>query len=471
MIKLELVESLWFKKMVQSLEERLEYLERRISELEAENKALRSENEKLKLENAELKERLGLTSKNSSIPSSKELYKSKKPEKKSSGRKRGGQDGHKGHFRKTMEADQIVNIEIENTICQCGGELCMHGKAHTHQTIDIPAIKPYVTDYQLTRYRCNKCGKKKKAALPAGVSKDTFGDNISVVISALTAFYKNSRRDVQNILRNIFNVDISLGSISNREGKVSEKCKEAYEDLESTINNSNVVHIDETSHSNSGKRGWCWLFASEDATLIKLEQSRGKKVLKASPFGENDSIYITDRYAAYNYFDEEMRQVCWAHLRRDFARFTGSSYPEVREYGIYLEQMTLELFALRNALFAEQIDILYFKRRACKLRRRAWYYLNQIAYLPQAQSASRKAKTIMKAEDMMWRFLYDPYSIPLTNNHAEQQIRHYVVYRKNSYFTQSERGNCFLERLMSLFLTWKKTDQNPFLQLSNLVTA
>ena len=45
-----------------------------------------------------------------------------------------------------------------------------------------------------------------------------------------------------------------------------------------------------------------------------------------------------------------MRQVCWAHLRRDFARFAGSAYPEVKRYGIYLEQVSLELFALRDAL-------------------------------------------------------------------------------------------------------------------------
>ena len=91
--------------------------------------------------------------------------------------------------------------------------------------------------------------------------------------------------------------------------------------------------------------------------------------------------------------------------------------------------------------------------------------------LPNAESAVRKAETVIKSEDMMWRFLYDPYNIPLTNNHAEQQIRHYVIYRKTSFFTQSDRGNRFLERLMSLFLTWRKRGQNPFSELSQLIAA
>lgn len=88
-----------------------------------------------------------------------------------------------------------------------------------------------------------------------------------------------------------------------------------------------------------------------------------------------------------------------------------------------------------------------------------------------AESVVRKAEPVIKSEDMMWRFLYDPYNIPLTNNHAGQQIRYYVIYRKTSFFTQSDRGNRFLEKLMSLFLTWRKRGQNPFSELSQLIAA
>jgi hypothetical protein len=70
----------------------------------------------------------------------------------------------------------------------------------------------------------------------------------------------------------------------------------------------------------------------------------------------------------------------------------------------------------------------------------------------------------------MWKFLDDPESIPPTNNHAKRQIRHYVVYRKNSYFTQSERGNTFLEQIISLYLTWKQKELNPFHSLLFIVS-
>lgn len=112
-----------------------------------------------------------------------------------------------------------------------------------------------------------------------------------------------------------------------------------------------------------------------------------------------------------------------------------------------------------------------FLRRARKLRKRTWYYLTKIAQLIDATGATSIAKNIMKSENMMWKFLENPNKIPLTNNHAEQQIRHYVTYRKNSYFTQSERGNRFLERIISLYLTWNQKNQNPIKNLHNLLIS
>ncbi|WP_243018580.1 IS66 family transposase, partial [Candidatus Cardinium hertigii] len=72
-------------------------------------------------------------------------------------------------------------------------------------------------------------------------------------------------------------------------------------------------------------------------------------------------------------------------------------------------------------------------------------------------------------ERKLWKFEQDSDNIPLTNNLAERQIRHYVVYRKNSYFTQSERDNRFLERIISLYLTWKQQKLNPYTQLQILI--
>lgn len=216
------------------------------------------------------------------------------------------------------------------------------------------------------------------------------------------------------------------------------------------------MHINETSHCNKSILGWCWMFTSNTASLVKLTGSRGMKVLQNSKFCNRNKLVVTDRYAAYNYFTDENRRICWAHLSRDFERLAHSWNTEVKVLGCYLRDVAAELFALKKALLKSEIDILRFTRRARRLRKRTRYYLREIFCLPEAIRASRAAKNILKCERMMWKFLDDPESIPLTNNHAERQIRHYVVYRKNSYFTQSERENTFLEQIISLYLTWKQ---------------
>lgn len=432
---------------------------------------LKTENEQLTAENIKLKERLGINSKNSSIPTSKEIYKIKKENPKKSLRKQGGQVGHKGYMRDAMIANEVTEVNLNSSQCDCGGILSIVNQVHIHQKIDIPEIKPYVTEYHMQKGRCKRCGKRKKASLPLGVTTDLFGPRIKTVIGALTGFYKNSKREVANILRDMFNVDISLGSISNSEYRIANKCAESYEDIELALSYSKMLHIDETSHYNKDKLGWCWMFSNALMSLVKLTDSRGKKVLQNSVFGQDGHIVISDRYCVYNYFDAENRQVCWSHLAREFERFAHSSYVEVKYLGKSLRDIANELFVLKKALHQEQINMLRFLRRTKKLRRRMWYYLKTMSNKPELLQAARMAKNIMKSENMMWKFLDDPNNIPLTNNHAEQQIRHYVTYRKNSYFTQSVRGNEFLERIISLYLTWKKQGQNPVHNLQNLLIA
>ncbi|WP_253301901.1 IS66 family transposase [Wolbachia endosymbiont of Psylliodes chrysocephala] len=454
--------------LCKNLERKIEKLEAKIERLERENEGLKAENEALKIENAELKERLGLNSKNSSLPSSKELYKMKK-EKPKSERKIGGQVGHKGNYRAKMEADEVIKIEMSST-CECGGKIAICEKPYIHQKVDLPEIKAYVIEYQMEHGRCRKCGKRKNSKLPEGVTSDTFGPKVKSIIAAFSGFYKNSKREVASIINDVFNLNISIGSISNSEHRVASRCKEMYEKIEQEVRGGKILHIDETSHYNKGKLGWCWMFASNTASFVKLTESRGMKVLKDSVCCNRNSLVITDRYAAYNYFADEKRQICWAHLARDFERLAHSWNIEVKVLGCYVRNVAVELFALKKALLKNEIDVLRFARRARKLRKRTRCYLKEISRLPEAIGASRVAKNILKSERMMWNFLNDPENIPLTNNHAEQQIRHYVLYRKNSYFTQSQRGNTFLERIISLYLTWKQKELNPFQNLLSILS-
>lgn len=154
-----------------------------------------------------------------------------------------------------------------------------------------------MTEYRLQKGRCKVCNRRISASLPKGVTRDLLGPNAKAVISSFTGFFINSKREVQQILSNIFNLNVSLGLISNTEHRVSKKCVSEYEKIKEELQESEYLHIDETGHRNQGKRGWSWVMTNKALTLLKVTESRGKKVLKEL-LPEYNGIVVSDRYAA-----------------------------------------------------------------------------------------------------------------------------------------------------------------------------
>jgi transposase len=183
------------KTLVSHLQERIIQLEQVVIDLEAANKRLVEKNQ-------QLEEKLGLNSTNSSLPPSRDLYKQKQANRTPSLRNAGGQPGHQAHQYQLMQADEVINLVP--TKCKCGGEIKTCNHYTREQKIEIPPIKPYVTEYVRWHGRCRKCGKKVKAPLPQGVSKDMLGPHAKAIIGSLNGHYHNSRREVQEILEEVF---------------------------------------------------------------------------------------------------------------------------------------------------------------------------------------------------------------------------------------------------------------------------
>jgi transposase len=324
-----------------------------------------------------------------------------------------------------------------------------------------------VTEYRLHEGYCSICRKKKTASLPEGVRADLLGDHAKTIVSALSGFFHNSKRDVQQILQDIFHLPISLGLVSMSEKRVSQKIILFYKGLRDTVEDSSYLHIDETGHKSQGKRGWGWIFTNREVSLLKLTTSRGKKVLQSILPAGYEGWIISDRYGAYRYFDEEKRQICWAHLKRDFQRFAHSQHPSLACQGEILGQITNQVFALERAFKAKGVDSLFFRRRIRKLKKRMIYTLKGILQVPDVPHAHRVAQNLIKCFDMMWRFV-DHCEIEPLNNLAERQIRKYVIYRKKSLFTWSQRGNEFIEKEHVSVFDMSVAKTEFFLKTSNV---
>lgn len=436
-------------------------------------KLLDSHIERLELRIKELEDRLNTNSGNSGLPPSGDFKKKKQKQKKQSrvatGRSPGGQPGHKGHYRSLAEhPDRIITVSFPE-YCECGGEVIGNkAKPQRIQKVELPEIRPEVTEYRLLSGRCKCCGKKVAGKLPAGVTADLLGDHTKAVITMLTGHYKNSRREVLSMMKDIFNVNISLGLIPKTEARVSARCEGAYGNLEDTLAEEALAQMDETVNNYRGHKGWTWIFATACMTILKWRDSRGKKVLQEI-LPEYHGYVVSDRYAAYNHFDARNRQVCWAHLLRNFEKFAGSSFPEVREFGKLLVFYTSRLFAIYRGYRRQVLDRTYFIRHVKKIRRRLYKYLHGISAQSESEYIRRQANNILKCEDMMWCFLQDIENIPLTNNHAEQEIRRFVIHRKTSFFTWSKTGQEYLERMLSIIQTCKKRGLNPTTVLYDLI--
>jgi len=451
--------------IIEGLTNEITALKGRIAYLEGENKALRQENGHLQEENDRLKERLGLDSTNSSLPPSRDLYRAKRNSRPKSDRSPGAQAGHKPNFYQLQSPDEIINVFPE--ACSCGSLLEIDPTFRAEQRIEIPPLKPHVTEYRLYQGVCQVCGKKKAATLPKEVRSDLLGDHAKAIISALSGFFHNSKRDVQQILKDIFHLPISLGLVSNTEKRVNQKLKPCYQELVQHIEESPYLHIDETGHRCRGEKGWGWLLTSREVSVLKLASSRGKKILQSLLPAYNGQV-ISDLYGAYCYFEEEKRQICWSHLKRDFLRFAHSRNAALTQAGNDLGQICQEVFTLYKALKNQTINSLLFTRRIRKLKKRMLHILKGVLQVPDTPHAHKVAQNLLKSFTMMWRFVDHPEVEP-TNNLAERQIRKYVVYRKKCLFTWSQRGNEFIERILSLFLTSRLQKLSPFLKLESLI--
>ena len=196
-------------------------------ELADENRALRAQVAELLARVAELEARLGMNSRNSSKPPSSDPPNvAARPKRSPSGRRRGGQPGHRGATRSLLPAEKVSRIiELTPETCErCAAKL--HGrdpKPRRLQVTDVPPVEPEVTEYRRHTLPCDECGARTTARLPPGVGSSAFAPRLKAMLAMSSAVYRLSRRTVESLMADFFNVDISLGSVSACEKSEVEK--------------------------------------------------------------------------------------------------------------------------------------------------------------------------------------------------------------------------------------------------------
>lgn len=388
---------------------------------------------------ANLEEQINRNSGNSSQPPSRDnpdkaIF--KKSEKSS--RKRGGQQGHPGAKR------ALVSLELVKESYDIKPEQCTHcGVALTeddpnpyrHQVIEIPPMIAEVTEYRLHTCTCQQCGKQTRGILPPGVPAGAFGPRIEAMVGLLSGQYHLSKREIENMMGTFFQVSISLGAIPRLEKRCQQVVASPVTEAQEHVRQQAVVHMDETGWREENKKAWLWVAATTWVAVFQIWRSRGSKAAKAllgEQFGGN---IVSDRWSAYNWFDKVRRQLCWAHLKRDFQAISERKGLS-KIIGEGLLKQTKQLFD-------------------------HWYQVRAGTL-----SHSDFIKETKPIRDETSRLLQEG-----TTCDAERQVRPGVLWRKGSFGTQSQSGSRFAESLMTVVATLKLQNRNPFEYLVSAIDA
>lgn len=415
---------------------------------------------KLHTEIGTLKERLNTNSSNSSLQPSKSFKKKKqKPPSKNKG---GGQAGHKGNFRSLLdssEADDVVNCRLPED-CECGGKINLIEECQRHQVFELPEIKLYMTEYRLEKGYCACCGRSHVSSLPEGITWGITGPRLTGFMSHLVSKYRLSRRELKEFLREQFRFDISLGTVFNKQKIVSTTLAPLVSNLLAEIKQSPSINVDETGHNRDGKNQWLWGVISSTAAFFSIHSSRGREVLK-SLIGDFTNIVVSDRYNAYSYFDSDHRQICWAHLKRDFTRLSEKNDKVLARIGMGLLDCESDLFKIWHEFKQGDITRDELLRKSLPIRKIIGELLEQGVYTNPELKAVRFCKNILKDFNALWTFLSTDNVEP-TNNHAERCLRHSVIWRKKYFCTRSDYGSEYVARTGSVIMTCRLQSKNSF---------
>ena len=430
----------------------VEYYEQRITQLEAEVR--------------ELTARLNQTSQNSSKPPSSDgPHVKRKPPKPPSGRKPGGQPGHRLHQRALVPVGQVYQvIPCKPQQCRRCGEPLTGSDAQPwrHQVVELPPVRPHITEYQRHRLKCPRCGITSCGDLPTGISPTCYGPRLASVVALCSGGYRMSKRMVASFCREVLGIELSLGEICQIEQTVTNAVAPAVEEAAVYVQSCDL-NIDETPWKERGKRRTLWTLVTTQLSVFAITTGRGVAVLQQLVGEWYSGILTSDRAKVYDSYSLRQRQLCLAHLCRDFQAMIDRGGPGQAVGEALLEHLHV-VFAwwhwVRDGTWTRSTFQSYVRTlRASFKMDLQWGAQNAC---PKTAATCRE---LLLREAALWTFVRVE-GIEPTNNASERSLRGAVLWRKVSFGTQSARGSRFVASILTVLLSCQQQHRNTLSYLT-----
>lgn len=385
-------------------------------------------------------------------------------------RKRGGQKGHRGSYRELLPAERVDTVvDLFPDVCLgCASPLppVVDVAACRYQQMELRDHRPHLTEWRRHEVDCEHCGASTRAAYD-GIPNSAFGPCLTAVVAMLTGAYHLSRRKARKLLWELFGISVSLGAVSAMEQRASEALSAAHDEALREVQYAGVKHSDATSWTRAGKLLSLWTMASTAATVYRIFADGCRETIEPM-FGPRLGILVSDRATVFGFWAMKLRQVCHAHLLRKFISFSEREGPAGA-----LGRELLELSALvfeywhgyKDGLLTRE-ELGFWMRPIMRDIERAL----ERGAVADIERLSGSCADILAHREALWTFV-EHEGVEPTNNHGELELRDFVLWRKRSFGSQSERGERFAERVMTAVRTARKQGKDVLAFLVGSITA
>jgi transposase len=292
---------------------------------------------------------------------------------------------------------------------------------------------------------------------------------LQAAIVTLAVRNRLSRRQSSELARELFGVELATGTVDAIVQRAGEALAAPHTRLEQEIKQAAVVNIDETGWKTKGERRTLWGALSAHTALFRIASGRHACEAQTMLGERYGGIVCSDRYGGYDYLDPSQRQLCWAHLLRDFTAHS-EGMAEQQKFGDEGLRIACDLFAAWQAYQADS-DRAKLQTQIAPLQATLRTLLEHAARKsPRTKYHRQFARNLLKRRPALSTFSHIDGVEP-TNNHAERGLRSAVIYRKLSLGSQSERGERSTERLLSASITCRLRNQSLFAYLTQVITA
>src|SRR5271165_2157868 len=284
-----------------------------------------------------LEARLPTNASNSSTPPSANPLGAPPPVvKKKSKRRRGAQPGHPPHLKQLLPPERVTRlVPIFPQACSaCQAPLPQapspqDPEPKRFQVVELPPIVAEVTEYQAHGRLCSACRTVTHATIPAAIRAHAVGPRLTATLSYFSGCHGVSKRGVEEIADTVLGAPIALGSVAHGEQEVSAALEPAHREALAAVRAADVKYADETSWKLWGKLCWLWAAATVGVAVFVIHGKRGATGLAALLGEMITGILHSDRWHVYLQVSADCRQVCWAHLKRDFRKIVDGGGPSV----------------------------------------------------------------------------------------------------------------------------------------------